>query len=727
MKRSSRRTFLKNSAGAVVAGGTLLTPLSVSAATASAAVPAPAGPLEATIDTSKVGEPISKYLYGMFLEQLADLVYRSLWSEMLDDRKFYFPVNSAPEKKMGPRFRRMRLRKWRPVGGDKFVVMDKDHAYVGEHSPRVTLEGATPHGIQQSGLALQKGKVYTGRVFLSGTPGAKIKISLIWGTGPGHRQTVTITRLHSDYTKFPLKFTSQADTEEGRLEILGTGQGSFHVGTISLMPADNIDGWRADTTRLLRELNSGFYRLPGGNFISDYNWRDAVGRDRDKRGPTWDYAWHFMQPNDVGMDEFMTLCKLLKVEPYVTVNAGLGDASSAAALVEYTNGSNHTHEGAYRAANGHSEPYHVKFWDIGNEMYGFWQIGHTYLRYYTLKHNAFAKAMRKVDPSITLVACGAMPDEMTVTGNALLTTGQSQAKYGTEADWTGGLLAHCWGNFDGLAEHWYCRSGMRYDLRFGNRDPFPLGSTTTLPSNYGYVPVKESLVEWARRPANRVRLKSEAWHEYERRFPAMKEKKPFLAIDEWAYTGTRPNLKLALSYAMVFHEMFRHTDFMKMSAHTFGISCLDFNSTEAIYNSTGHLFKLYREHFGTLPVQVIGNSPQPTPKWPVGGDQPKVNAGSPTYPLDVSVALTSDRKSLTVAIVNATESAQKIALNIKGVKAGGNSRMWQMTGPSLDAADVLGKKPQIEIKENPIREPLSDLTVDPISINIYEFELQGMS
>ncbi|MEJ2008838.1 MAG: alpha-N-arabinofuranosidase [Acidobacteriota bacterium] len=727
MKRSSRRTFLKKSAGAVVAGGALLHPDALSVTTASAAVPAPAGPLEATIDVRKVGEPITKYMYGMFLEQLADLVYRSLWSEMLDDRKFYFPVNSAPEKKMGPRFRRMRLRKWRPVGGDQFVVMDKDNPYVGEHSPRITLGGATARGIQQSGLALQKGKVYTGRAILAGTPGAKVKVSLVWGTGAGDRQTVTVSHLRSDYAKFPLKFTAQTNTEDGRLEILGTGQGSFHIGTVSLMPTDNIDGWRPDTTRLLRELNSGFYRLPGGNFISDHNWRDAIGRDRDKRAPTWDYAWHFMQPNDVGMDEFMTLCKLLNVEPYVTVNAGLGEADSAAALVEYTNGSVHTRLGARRAANGHPEPYHVKFWDIGNEMYGFWQIGHTYLRYYVLKHNAFAKAMRKVDPSITLVACGAMPDEMTVTGNALLTTGQSQAKYGSEADWTGGMLAKCWGNFDGIAEHWYCRSGMRYDLNVGNRDPFPLGSTTTLPSNYGYVPVKESLVDWARRPSNRVRLKSEAWHEYQKRFPAMKDKKVFLAIDEWAYTGTRPNLKLALCYALVFHEMFRHTDFLKMSAFTFGISCLDFNSTEAIYNSTGQLFKFYREHFGTLPVEVTGNSPQPAPKWPVGGDQPKVNAGSPTYPLDVSAALTSDRKFLTVAIVNPTESAHKIALNIEGVKVGGKPSVWQMTGASLDAADVLGQKPQIEIRENQIREAVSALTIAPIRINIYAFELVGMA
>ena len=154
-----------------------------------------------------------------------------------------------------------------------------------------------------------------------------------------------------------------------------------------------------------------------------------------------DYAWHFVQPNDVGFDELMTLCKLLNVDPYITVNAGLGDADSAADLVEYANGSVTTPMGALRARNGHREPYHVKFWNIGNEMYGYWQIGHTALKYYTLKHNQFSIAMRKVDPSITILASGATPDEMTITGNSFLATGKVQPEYGSQADWDGGLLA----------------------------------------------------------------------------------------------------------------------------------------------------------------------------------------------------------------------------------------------------------------------------------------------
>ena len=114
----------------------------------------------------------------------------------------------------------------------------------------------------------------------------------------------------------------------------------------------------------------------------------------------------------------------------------------------------------------------------------------------------------------------------------------------------------------------------------------------------------------------------------------------------------------------------------------------------------------------------------PAPKWPVGGDQPKVNAGSPTYPLDVVAALTADRKFLTVAVVNPTESAQELTLNVAGVEVGGRSRMWQMTGPKTDSADVLGKPPEVSTVETPLPEVPKKVLIAPISINIYEFPVR---
>ena len=190
-----------------------------------------------------------------------------------------------------------------------------------------------------------------------------------------------------------------------------------------------------------------------------------------------------------------------------------------------------------------------------------------------------------------------------------------------------------------------------------------------------------------------------------------------------ALTGLVVLLFLALAYGMVFNEMLRHTDFLKMSAFTMGVSTLDYNRTSAILNTNGLLFKLYGDHFGSVPVLLSGNSPQPAPKYPIAGDQPKTSPGSPTYPLDMVAALTGDRKYLTVAVVNATESEQNFDLSVSGLRLGGQSTLWQMTGKSLDAANRVGQPPQVEVKEIAIGEAPKTVSVAPISVNIYRFPL----
>ena len=115
----------------------------------------------ATIDSTQTGVPVSPYEYGMFIEHIGGTMYSSLWAEMLDDRKFYFPIVSKdPESQtQAPRNpMRMQIRKWRPVGPDEIVVMDKVNPFVGDQSPRIELDASTPHGIRQAGLALVKGK-----------------------------------------------------------------------------------------------------------------------------------------------------------------------------------------------------------------------------------------------------------------------------------------------------------------------------------------------------------------------------------------------------------------------------------------------------------------------------------------------------------------------------------------------------------------------------------------
>jgi hypothetical protein len=137
-----------------------------------------------------------------------------------------------------------------------------------------------------------------------------------------------------------------------------------------------------------------------------------------------------------------------------------------------------------------------------------------------------------------------------------------------------------------------------------------------------------------RAPAVQVRAKYEHYQEYLKRIPAVRAKPVPIAIDEWAYFGGVPNsFKVVPAYAWAFHEMFRHSDIFQMGAFTFATAMMSSNRTEATLNPTGMLLKMYRDHFGVIPVEVTGNSPQPKPFYPAGGDQPAVNPGSDTYPL----------------------------------------------------------------------------------------------
>jgi alpha-L-arabinofuranosidase len=149
---------------------------------------------------------------------------------MLDDRKFYFSISSKePEAqaRQGGGFPDRQLRKWRPIGPDEAVVMDKENPFVGDQSPCIQLDSSTPHGIEQSGLALVKGKKYAGRIYLRGTPGTKVKVTLIWGDGASDRQTISIPTVSGTYKNFPLRFTANADTDKAALEITGNGHGEL--------------------------------------------------------------------------------------------------------------------------------------------------------------------------------------------------------------------------------------------------------------------------------------------------------------------------------------------------------------------------------------------------------------------------------------------------------------------------------------------------------------------
>ncbi|MBN1837546.1 MAG: hypothetical protein JW820_16945 [Spirochaetales bacterium] len=160
-----------------------------------------------------------------------------------------------------------------------------------------------------------------------------------------------------------------------------------------------------DVTGLIEQLAPPIIRYPGGNFASDYHWEDGIG-PKDRRPARYNRAWHVEDPNTVGTDEFLGFCRRVGAQALLVVNDGSGSPEEAARWVAYCNEPAKGPVGRRRAANGHPEPWGVRWWGLGNEVWGDWQIGHTDAAGYVRRIRPFIQAMRRTDPGIRLVAVG---------------------------------------------------------------------------------------------------------------------------------------------------------------------------------------------------------------------------------------------------------------------------------------------------------------------------------
>ncbi|MFH8484599.1 arabinosylfuranosidase ArfA [Streptomyces longisporoflavus] len=180
-------------------------------------------------------------------------------------------------------------------------------------------------------------------------------------------------------------------------------------------PTADAAGFRGDVADLVRELGTGLVRYPGGNFVSGYHWEDGVGpvSERPRR---LDLAWRSIETNHVGTNEFLGWAKQLGLDPMMAVNLGTRGIDAARALVEYCNHPGGTAWSDLRIKHGVSDPHGVKLWCLGNEMDGPWQTGHKSATEYGRLAAEAGKAMRQVDPSIELVACGSSNSRMPTFG-----------------------------------------------------------------------------------------------------------------------------------------------------------------------------------------------------------------------------------------------------------------------------------------------------------------------
>ncbi|MDQ3248651.1 MAG: alpha-N-arabinofuranosidase [Chloroflexota bacterium] len=207
-------------------------------------------------------------------------------------------------------------------------------------------------------------------------------------------------------------------------------------------PHADETGLRRDVLAALREQQYTTIRYPGGNFLSGYNWLDGVG-PQAQRPRRRELAWQSIETNQFGTNEFIDFCRLLETQPMLGVNMGTGTIQDAANLVEYCNAPVGTYYADLRASHGYREPHNVKYWCVGNEMDGPWQIGHLDVDEYARKAREAAKMMKWHDPSIKLISCGSSNDRMP-----------------TYPEWDRVTLETCWEHVDYHSMHYYA----------GNRD-----------------------------------------------------------------------------------------------------------------------------------------------------------------------------------------------------------------------------------------------------------------
>lgn len=196
-------------------------------------------------------------------------------------------------------------------------------------------------------------------------------------------------------------------------------------------------GFRTDVMKEVQNLGVTIVRYPGGNFVSGYHWLDGVG-PQNKRPAVLDRAWNTLETNQFGTNEFITWAKQVGAEPLLGMNFGTGGAEMAAALVEYCNYPSGTRWSNLRREHGYDQPHNVKYWCLGNEMDGPWQIGHMTATEYGEKAVDAARQIRLIDPSVKLIACGSSGPFMP-----------------TYLEWDQQVLETCYDQADGISLHRY--------------------------------------------------------------------------------------------------------------------------------------------------------------------------------------------------------------------------------------------------------------------------------
>ena len=388
-------------------------------------------------------------------------------------------------------------------------------------------------------------------------------------------------------------------------------------------PFADEDGFRTDVLEAMRRIKMPILRWPGGCFVSSYHWKDAVGKERQ---PFFDKAWRVEDPNSFGTDEYIKLCRKTGCEPYICTNAGTGTAEEMSDWVEYCNLENEGKYAKWRIENGYEQPHKVKYWSIGNENYGFWEIGAKTASEWGRLVKEAAKMIKHVDPTTELTAAAL-----------------------TDIHWNIELLENCGEFLDWISIHEYW-DGIHQTNDYANYEQV-MAYTDRL--GHSIDEVRGLLT--AMKLDKKIKIAFDEWNLRGWYHPNVHTIKQGVTREEYLYPrdknddNTKYTMADAVFTACFLNELNRNCDIVGMAnfapvVNTRG--CIYTCPEGIVLRSTYHVFDLYVNYLGDI---VLDTWSKETPSMKVkakDGRELSVDA------LDIVATKWSDRPGLAIAAVN---------------------------------------------------------------------------
>lgn len=295
---------------------------------------------------------------------------------------------------------------WKSFGTGKFELVKGDAVNM-NYSQKIT--ATSKSGLLQGPHNIVKGEKYMGYVYAKGDG----DLSLELRNGTTVVASCKLGRITHDWKKYEFEMTAGSYQGDADLAIcVENGTVQIDEASMNTKTGRNLGGFRPDIFEAVKDLHPTCLRWPGGGYVAQYDWRWGIGPQEERK--RWDHwMWMDYDQNCFGTDEFIRFCREINTEPVIVVSVGFDrpDEEHSAILenalnwLRYCNAPATDEWGARRAANGHPEPYNVKYWEIDNEM---WEMG---IEKYEAALIEFSTAMRKIDPSIKIIACGGFGED----------------------------------------------------------------------------------------------------------------------------------------------------------------------------------------------------------------------------------------------------------------------------------------------------------------------------